>query len=239
MLLSFSHCSHKERSAEDPEALYSEAEELFKDEKYLQAIDKYRDIKNRFPYHSRATDSELRIGDAYYAQEAYIEAESAYEIFKELHPTHSRSDYVQYRIALAYYNEIPDNSARDLSTANRAIDAFATFLDRYPNSEYAEKAREYSRESKKRLGEHEHYVAQFYYYRKHYLSASYRYAALLKDFGNLGYDEEALFRLGDCYFKIRMFANAKSTLGQLLEKYPDTSFKGATQSILEEINKKG
>src|SRR5262245_36455868 len=97
-------------SDEDPDALFQEAEEALKDEKYIIAIEKFSDLKNRFPYSARAVDAELRIADTYFDQESYLEAESAYEIFRELHPTHPRGDYVQFRIALSYYKLIPGNS---------------------------------------------------------------------------------------------------------------------------------
>lgn len=231
-------CSHQEVNKEDPDSLFNEAEATFKDERYLIAVEKYRDIKNRFPYSSRAVDAELRIADTYFAQENYLEAESAYEIFKELHPTHPRSDYVQFRIGLSYYNEIPDNTAQDLSSATRAIEAFTVLIEKFANSEFIEKAKEYIREARKKLGEHENYVANFYYERKHYLSASYRYASLLKEYPNLGYDEEALYRLGQCYYHIRMYANATETLKRFLTQFPQSSYKSETERLLEELKKK-
>ncbi|MFM8315054.1 MAG: outer membrane protein assembly factor BamD [Deltaproteobacteria bacterium] len=237
-MLFFVGCSQQEVNRDDPDSLFNEAESIFKDERYLIAVEKYRDIKNRFPYSSRAVDSELRIADTYFAQENYLEAESAYEIFKELHPTHPRSDYVQFRIGLSYYKEIPDNSARDLSAANRAIDGFAVLIEKFPKSEFVSKAKEYSSEARKKLGEHENYVANFYYERKHFLSASYRYASLLRDFPNMGYDEEALYRLGQCYYHIRMYSNAGEALRKLLAQYPNSNFKSESESILEELKKK-
>src|SRR5688572_18243984 len=77
-------CSSNQADPNDPEGLYQEAEQSLKDERYLIALEKYRDIKNRFPYSKRATDAELRIADTYYGQESYLEAVSAYEIFREL-----------------------------------------------------------------------------------------------------------------------------------------------------------
>jgi outer membrane protein assembly factor BamD len=238
VLLFFAACSHQEVNKEDPDSLYNEAESIFKDERYLIAIEKYRDIKNRFPYSARAVDSELRIADTYFAQENFLEAESAYEIFKELHPTHSRSDYVQFRIGLSYYKEIPDNSARDLSSAGRAIEAFSVLVEKFPNSEFVGKAKEYSLEARKKLGEHENYVADFYYQRKHYLSASYRYASLLKDFPNMGYEEEALYRLGRCYYHIRMYSNATEAFKKLIAQFPKTNFRAESESLIEELKKK-
>lgn len=230
------HCAHKEANPDDPDALFNEAEEAFKDEKFLIAIDKYRDIKNRFPYSTRATDAELRIADAYFDQESYIEAESAYEIFKELHPTHPKAAYVQYRIALSFYDQIPSNSARDLTAAHKAIESFNVVIDKYPSSEFVAKAKEYIQESRKKLAEHQNYVADFYFQRQHYLSASYRYSALLQEFSNLGYDEEALFRLGKSYFNVRMFSNAKDALRRFVTQFPSSQFTAEAQSLLDDIN---
>lgn len=237
-LLLLTRCSSQEASRDNPDALFAEAEESFNDERYLIAIEKYRDIKNRFPYSNRAVDSELRIADAYYEQENFLEAESAYEIFRELHPTHPKSDYVQYKIAMSLYNQIPGNSARDLSAAYKTIEAFQTLLDKYPSSSHAEKAKEYILEARRKLAEHENYVADFYFRRKHYLSASYRYAALLQDFPSLGYDEEALFRLGMSYLHTRMFSNARDALTRLIKQYPESGNRSEAESVLQDLSKK-
>ncbi len=237
LALSLARCAHKAASQDDSEGLFNEAEESFKDERYLIAIEKYRDIKNRFPYSNRATDAELRIADSYFAQESYLEAASAYEIFRELHPTHPKSDYVQFRVGLSYFEQIPGNAARDLSAALKAIEAFNLLANRYPSSQYVGQAKEKIQESRKRLAEHENYVADFYYQREHYLSASYRYSALLQDFGDLGYDEEALYRLGKCYLETRMYGNAKDALRRLVTRFPSSGYRSEAESLMQKINK--
>ncbi|MFM8270420.1 MAG: outer membrane protein assembly factor BamD [Pseudomonadota bacterium] len=235
----FGGCAGKELNREDADALFKSAEEAFNEEHYLVALEKYRDIKNRFPYSSRAIDAELRIADTYFEQESYIEAESAYEIFKELHPTHSKADYVQYRIGLSYFKQIPDDSARDLSAAYKAIEAFGVLEQKHPSSEYVAKAKEQTLEARKRLAEHENYVANFYYQRQHYLSASYRYSALLQDYGNLGYDEEALYRLVQSYYHIKMYENAEDSAKRLFNQFPNTKYRQDVKGVLDTIRKKG
>jgi len=232
-------CAGKEVNKEDADALYKSAEEAFTDEHYLVALEKYRDIKNRFPYSERATDAELRIADTYFAQESFIEAESAYEIFKELHPAHPRSDYVQYQIGLSFFKQIPDDSARDLTAAYKAIQAFSILNQKFPSSSYNEKAKELSSEARKRLAAHENYVANFYYQRQHYLSASYRYSSLLQDYSGFGYDEEALYRLAQSYYHIKMFGNAEDAAKRLLNKFPQTKYQQEINSLLAEIKTKG
>jgi len=232
-------CAGTEVNKEDADGLFKSAEEAFKEEHYLVALEKYRDIKNRFPYSSRAIDSELRIADTYFEQESYIEAESAYEIFKELHPTHPKADYVQYRIGLSYFKQIPDDSARDLSAAYKAIEAFGVLEQKHPSSEYLAKAKEHTMEARKRLAEHENYVANFYYQRQHYLSASYRYSTLLQDYANLGYDEEALYRLVQSYYHIKMYDNVEDAAKRLFNQFPNTKYKQEVKSVLDTMKKKG
>lgn len=232
------HCSHKEVNPNDPEALYQDAEESFTDSRYLGAIEKYRDLKNRFPYSSRAIDAELRIADAYFEQESFIEAASGYEIFQELHPSHPKSDYVQYKTGLSYYNQVPSSSARDLSAGHKTLDVFFRFLQKYPNSEYAAKAKECISDARKKLAEHDNDVANFYFQKQHYLSASYRYAALLREFPGSSYEEESLFRLGQSYSYIRMIENAMDALRQLLQKFPKSAHATEAQSLLDELSPK-
>jgi outer membrane protein assembly factor BamD len=233
----FSGCSSTPTTADSADQLFAQAEEDLKEERFISALEKYREVKSRFPYSSRAIDAELRIADAFYQQESYIEAESAYEIFKELHPTHTKSDYVQFQIAMSNFKQIPDNSARDLTAALRAIDSFQTLNEKFPNSSYGLKSKELMAEARRRLAEHELYVADFYFDREHFLSASQRYVSLLRDFPNLGYDEEALYRLGKCYFQIRNYSGSRDTLRRLLKEFPQSSHKGDADKIFEDINR--
>ncbi len=237
-LLFFASCASQQVNPEDPDSLFNEAERLIKDEQYLIGIEKLRDIKNRFPYSPRAVDAELKIADAYFAQESFLEAESAYEIFRELHPSYPKSDYVQFQIAMSYFNLIPENSSRDLSAAYRAIDAFNLLKQRFPDSQYVEQADGRIVDARRKLAEHESVVASFYFNRRHFLSASYRYAALLKEFANVGYDEEALYRLGQCYYNIQMYDDAKQALDRLMKEYPQSGYLSSARSLIEDIEKK-
>jgi len=228
-------CASKEVGSDSPDALFAVADEEFKDEHYLSAMEKFRDIKNRFPYSSRAVEAELRIADTHFAQENFIEAESSYEVFRELHPTHPKSDYVQYQIGMSNFHQIPANAARDLTAAQKTIDAFDVLVEKFKSSTYVEKAKENRALARSRLAEHESYVADFYFQKQHYLSASYRYAALLNDFAQMGYDEMALYRLGKCYAEIRMFAKSRDILGKLVKEFPASEYKVSAEQLLAEL----
>lgn len=237
-LIFLPQCASQEVNPDDPDSVYSEAERLYSDSQYLLALERFREIKSRFPYSPRATDAELRIADTYFAQESFLEAESAYEIFRELHPSYPKSDYVQFQIGMSYFNLVPENSARDLSAAYRAIDAFNLLKQRFPDSGYVAEGEKRIAEARHRLAEHEKTVAEFYFDRKHYLSASYRYSALLKEFAKVGFDEQALYRLGQCYYNIRMYDSAKETLDRLIREFPQSSYTSDARSLMSDIEKK-
>lgn len=235
-LVYFTACSSAPPPVNDADGLYAQGEKAFRDENYLTALERFRDVKNQYPYSNRALDAELRIADTYFAQESYVEAQAAYEIFREMHPTHPKIDYVQYRIGLSFFYQIPDDSARDLTAAYRAEEAFNLLIARYPNSSYLPEAKEKRIESRRRLAEHERYVANFYFQRRHFLSSSYRYASLLKSYPGLGYDEEALYRLGVCYYHIRMFPNSRDALQRLMKQFPDSPYKGDAVALMKRLD---
>ncbi len=228
-------CATIEQDAQDPTGLYDQAERAYQRENYLSALEKFRQVKNRYPYSSKATQAELRIADTYFAQESYIEAEAGYEIFREMHPAYPEIDYVQFRVGLSFFKQIPDNIARDLTAAHRAIEEFDVLLAKYPSSKYREEAEKWRKQARTKLAEHEAYVANFYFQRKHYLSASYRYASLFKTFPGLGYDEISLYRLGVCYYRIRMFPNSRDALQRLVKDFPNSGFKGDAFALLKNM----
>lgn len=234
----FSACSSTPAGHQDAAGLFAQGEKALKEENYLTALDKFRSVKNRYPYSSKAVEAELAIADTLFAQEAFIESEAAYEIFREMHPAHARIDYVQYRIALSFFHQIPDNSARDLTAAYRSVEEFDVLISKYPKSSYVAEAKKKMNESRRKLAEHEEYVASFYFARQHYLSSSYRYASLLKNYLGLGYDEKALYRLGVCYYHTRMFSDSKEALQRLLSDFPDSGFKGEALALMKNLENK-
>ena len=80
-----------------PEGAMKVADEYAKDDRYEEAIAKYSDVKNKFPYSRLAAEAELKIADINFTRESYIEAQNDYQLFREFHPKHPKSDYVTFR----------------------------------------------------------------------------------------------------------------------------------------------
>lgn len=168
-------CSSAEVNPEDPASLAKDAEAYIDSSRYIIALERLQELKNRHPYSSQAIEAHLRIADVYYMQENFPEAAATYEAFRDLHPKHPKVPYAMYRAALSYYKDIPGNHARDLTPAFKAQDSFNEFLRQFPSNEYSADAREKLVEARNAIADKENYIGDFYYRRDEWESAKGRY----------------------------------------------------------------
>src|SRR4051812_16980833 len=169
-----------------PEKQFSEGERLLKKDRYIEAVERFRILKSRYPYSKYAALATLKVGDAHFQEESYIEAASAYKIFRELYPKHEFASYALYRIGESYFNEVPSTVDRDLDPAHSAIEAYTQLVHDYPNEEHVKDAAKKVHDLTKKLAEKEDYIANFYYRRELYQAAAGRYANIVQTYGDYG-----------------------------------------------------
>lgn len=226
-------CSTADKNSNTPEGLYAIGEEYESNDRYDVAIQKYQDVRAKFPYSAFAPKAELAIANIYFKQESYAEAQLSYQSFRELHPKHSEIAFVLYRIGLSYFNQLPKTIDRDLSLAKETIAAFDNLLRAFPQSQYAKEAIEKKNICIKMLAEKEEYIADFYFIRKKFLSALARYEDLYENYAGVGLDDKAIARAAICAHKINNMKKFEKYKASLLEKFPQSSY---TKELRKEIN---
>ena len=233
MCFYFVACSSTDKSSETPEGVYALAQQFEKDDRYDEAIRRYQEVKNKFPYSNWAAKAELAIADVHYKDEAFAEAQLAYQAFKELHPKHPQVDYVSFRIGLSYYKQLPDSIDRDLTLAHEAIIAFDDVLKNYSQSEYVKEATEDKADCLKRLATKEDYIGEFYFIREKYLAAFRRYENLLTQYPGQGFEAKALSRAAISAHKISQNDKALTYLKKLKTQYPGSPEYNEARKIIE------
>ena len=223
LILPLAGCSSDDKKADTAEAAYEQAQSFDKDERYEEAIRRYQEVKNKYPYSKFATMAELAIADAYYRQESFPEAQVSYQTFKELHPKHPQSDYVTYKLGMSFFEQLPSTTDRDLSLSESALLYFDEVLAVYPKSEHAKDAAQKKEDTLKKLADKEMYIADFYFKRKTYLSALPRYEGLLKNYPNLGYDQKALLRAAQSAARLGELDRAKQYAAKLQKDFRDSA----------------
>ena len=216
-------CSSDEKKADTPEGLFAIAQEYEKEERYEEAIKRYTDLKNRFPYSSMATKAELAIADIHFKEESYVEAQLSYTTFRELHPRHAQIDYVIFRTGMSFFNQLPETIDRDLTVAHDAISSFTELITNYSSSSHVAEAKAKRDEAIKKLAEKEDYIGDFYFKRGFHESALPRYENLYKKYPGLGFDSRALGRIVISAKKINDPTKAQKYFEILKDKYSNTS----------------
>jgi outer membrane protein assembly factor BamD len=179
------------RDSENPEEIFQAVEQLIQEEDYIAAKEHIDEIRKRFPQSRFSALAELRAGDIEFAQSNFAEAAPAYGTFVELYPKNPEAPYAAYRRAFAYFEDAPTNIARDQGPAKQALEAAEQLIKKYPNSEYAGKAKEIYEKARLRMAQKEAYIAAFYEKKHHNLSAYRRWKGItivytdLENFNNL------------------------------------------------------
>jgi outer membrane protein assembly factor BamD len=193
----FSGCSTAQIDENNPESLMRDAEEDIKNDHYLIALDKLRNIRNKFPYSKYSLEAQLRIADVYFAQESYPEAAASYEAFYDLHPKHEKTAYALYRAGKSYLNDMPGTVARDLGPAHKALEIDQAFISQYPDANEATEVRKDISDIKNALADKELYIANFYFKQSLYYSAKPRYEKIVESYSGTPAEQIALERLSE------------------------------------------
>jgi outer membrane protein assembly factor BamD len=233
--------------AELPEAdvLYHEGVALLEDRKtllwlfditpYGDAIDKFQEVVDNYPYSEYAVAAELKIADSYFDQEHWDEALSYYQDFAELHPEHEKVPYTLFRSALCYAEQT-GTANRDQTATRRALVALDQLMVRYPGAPETREAEVLWKELRTTLGQHVLGVGDFYWKRDEYQSAAGRYRQVLDEYPGLGLDAEALYKLGLCYTHMNRDDDARRIFEVILENYENSDIARAAQDQIPAAN---
>ena len=185
-----------DRTKITPEGLYQIGYEAYQDGRYKKAIENFQRLRDEHPLSKLAILAEMGIADSYFSDEEYSEAEMAYNDFINLHPTNENIPYAMYQLGMCHYNQMYTID-RDQTETAKARKEFERLIARFPGSKFSFMAEKILRECKKKLGEHEFYVGEFYFKQKQYKAALKRFETIARDYGNIGLDYKVNYFIGE------------------------------------------
>jgi outer membrane protein assembly factor BamD len=212
-------CSNTKEEATDEyadwtaEQFYTEAKQALTEKRYDKAVKLYEKLEARYPFGKYATQAQLDVAYAYYKNDEPDSAIAAADRFIKLNPTHPNVDYAYYLKGLVNYNRgisfidrfLPtDSSQRDPGSALDAYKDFEELLRRFPNSRYADDARQRIVSLRNNLAMYEIHVADFYMRRQAYLAAARRCAEVIRKYERTQAVPLALQIMERAYRKLEM-----------------------------------
>lgn len=214
--------------------LYEEALSAMDSDNYTLAVEKLQLLEARYPFGRYSEQAQLELIYAYFKTYEPESAAAAADRFIRLHPNHDNIDYAYYMKGLTAFEQdrsfltryLPlDETQRDPGAARDSFDAFATLVNRYPESEYAPDAQKRMQYLKNRLAAHEIHVASYYMKRQAWVAAANRGRYVVENFQETPSVPDALAIMGEAYTELRLTDLAQDAYRVLELNFPDYEVK--------------
>lgn len=181
------------------------ADTYFVQDKFMEAVEGYRNFVKLRPNHPKVDYAEYRIALSHYKD-----------------------------IPMDFFL-FPPSHEKDQSAVRGAAANFEAFLRKYPGSEYVPEAKEKLRETRERLADHEMSVAAFYLHHDRYKSAAARYERMASEFPDSKRIGEALLGLADVQLKQGEVQKARATLEKLIKDFPEDAHRAEAEERLHKL----
>ncbi len=212
------------------EQLYADARSAMQVGNWRTAVQRLEDLDSRYPFGPYAQQAQLDLLFAYYQARDTASATSAADRFIRQNARHPKLDYVYYMKGLVNFSAelgflreafAAPLSERDASTAKQAFDDFNEMIKRFPDSQYANDARQRMIYLRNRLAEFEMHVANYYVSRKAWLAAANRARYIIENFPGADIQGDALELMVNCYRELKMPELEKEAMAVLTLNYPE------------------
>jgi outer membrane protein assembly factor BamD len=212
--------------------LYTEAKEATRSGNYQTAIDYLEKLQTRYPFGRYAQQAQLELIYAYYKDTQPEAAIAAADRFIRTYPRNPFVDYAYYLKGLVNYNRrgeslvnrvLPDSPTKtDTEVTRQALNDFTELLQRFPNSRYAEDARQRMLFLHQSLAAYEINVADYYLRRGAYLAAVNRAKFVLENFAQTPFVADALTIMVKAYMGLGLTDLAADSFRVLQLNYPNS-----------------
>lgn len=248
VLLSLISCSDYQKllKSDNYELKYQKAIEYYDDGDYYRAENLFEELINIY----RGTDRAEKI-HYYYSYCLYSQGElslAAYH-FRKFAQTYPNSKYkmdAEFQAAVCYY-EVSPKPSLDQAFTERGIEAFQSFLEKYPDTEYRDTVNLLVDKLHHKLETKGYDNAYLYYKIGEYKSAISALNNVIQDFPDSPYNEDAMYYiLRSSYLlaegsveskKMQRYENTITAYHRLMDNYPDSEFESEATRIKDKVEK--
>lgn len=215
----------------DPQYIYDQAQRALGLGAFEAAVRIYEQLTIRHPFSPQARQAKLDLIYVYYKADSPEQAIDAADNFIIENPRDPNVDYAYYLRGLVYFENDRNFleklfgvqlAERPPNDAFRSFSYFQLMLQRFPDSPYAEDARERMLYLRNRLADYEVFVAEFYMKRGAYIGAANRARYVLENYPDAPATEAALAVLSRAYDRLGLDGLAEDSQRVLAQTYgPD------------------
>jgi len=203
--------------------LYSEAYEKLEGRNFEEAARLFTEAESSWPTSPWAADALIMAAYSQYQSRNFAEAITTIDRFMRFYPGHKDVAYVLYLRGMCFWRQVSD-VRREPGMGNMALAAFSQLVQRFPNSEYAENAKNKIVILKNYIAGKIMYSARRDMRRQNWTVAITNLQTIVTQMQDTQMTPEALFRLYESYTAIGIPAQAKGFAEMLRLNFPDSEW---------------
>ncbi len=221
----------REETIVPEQTLYQEALNNMDRQRYLTAIELLERMERQHPRGQLAEEAKLMLVFANYRIGKFSDAILAADRYLALYPNGRDADYVYYLKGSSQYLQIVDIT-RDQQIAQDAIETYTALVQTYPNSRYAEEARDRIRTARDNIAGKEMSVGRYYLGQGQYTAGINRFRMVVEQYQTSSHIEEALYRLTEGYLALGLTSEARTAAAVLGHNYPSSTWYRSAFELL-------
>jgi outer membrane protein assembly factor BamD len=235
-------CSKKEPELKSPPdkeksyEVYKEAVDAMNNGDYFYASKKFTEAEYILPKVEFSAKALLMSSYCLYLINFYPEATASLERFIKQYPANKNSTYAHYLIAITLYEQILDEK-KDIKPLLKSKEKIQYFLQNFPDTEYALDLKFKLDLINNQLAAKEMYIAKYYITVQKWIPAVNRLKAIVNNYSETVFIEEALPRLVEVYYRIGLIEEAKAAAAILGYNYNSSKWYEQTYKILNKSYK--
>jgi outer membrane protein assembly factor BamD len=203
--------------------IYDEAYKQFDKKNYKQAADEFQNAERQFPATPWASDALVMAAYSAYMDNDFAGALVITDRFMRFHPGHQDVPYVLYLRGMSYYRQVSD-VRREPGMSVYALQSFQQLVDRFPESPYAENAKNKILILKNYIAGKIMYSARRDMVKQNWPAAIDQLQQIVQGAQETVMTPEALYRLTEAYTAIGLSEQAGGFAEMLRLNFPDSEW---------------
>ncbi|MCL2338816.1 MAG: outer membrane protein assembly factor BamD [Proteobacteria bacterium] len=203
--------------------IYAAAYQKLDRKDFKTASDEFQNAERNFPASDWAADALAMAAYAAYMNGDFAGALTITDRFMRFHPGHEDVPYILYLRGMSYYRQVSD-VRREQGMSMMAMNAFQQLVDRFPDSKYADNAKNKILILKNYIAGKIMYSARRDMTKQNWPSAINQLQQIVATSQGTAMAPEALFRLTEAYTAIGVPVQAAGYADMLRLNYPDNEW---------------
>lgn len=216
-------------------ATFYEGLDLLNSKKYEKARSEFNVVVKQYPASTYADSSQFYLAETYYLTDQYLTAAFEFSNVNRNYPSSRLVPEARFRIAQCYAALSP-RVQLDQSDTKKAIDAFQSFIDYYPDSPLVPKAEKEINVLRNKLALKNLEIAKLYVVLGDYRAAVVYYDVILDEYHDSDVADKAAIGKIEALIKRHKDDEARVALKKFYASFPNSTMKNEADDLAHTLN---